>query len=149
MWRTCSLMFWALLPIAPDLPRLALACPRALWSSRCGVHAATMIESDYLVQDRDARRIHRTSGTPIARLNHMPFPSVQRLIRAKSIAGIRDHVAVTVTSSEYVCEDCVNGKLTRASQAMVFYSNMTCQCPPASEIPGHILCQRLFSVRVP
>jgi len=47
-----------------------------------------------------------------ARLNHMPFPSVRQLLRNKSIAGIPSHVTISDVSD--FCEDCVNGKLTRA-----------------------------------
>ena len=47
-----------------------------------------------------------------ARLNHLPFNSLWQLIRGKSVDGIPDHVLVS--DSDVFCEDCVNGKLTRA-----------------------------------
>lgn len=47
-----------------------------------------------------------------ARLNHMPFNSVRQLIRAKSIEGVPD--GISTSGGDDFCEDCVNGKLTRA-----------------------------------
>jgi hypothetical protein len=47
------------------------------------------------------------------RLNHLPFPAVRQLIRTKPIDGIPDRVTGTHPNSDF-CEDCVNGKLTRA-----------------------------------
>ena len=47
-----------------------------------------------------------------ARLNHMPHSAIRHLIRTGSIAGIPDHI--TGTTLEDFCEDCINGKLTRA-----------------------------------
>ena len=47
-----------------------------------------------------------------ARLNHLSFNSLQQLIRGKSVDGIPEHVSAS--DSDVFCEDCVNGKLTRA-----------------------------------
>ena len=47
-----------------------------------------------------------------ARLNHLPFPALRHLIRTRPIDGVPDRV--TGTHPEDFCEDCVNGKLTRA-----------------------------------
>jgi len=46
------------------------------------------------------------------RLNHMPHSAIRHLIRAGSITGIPDRV--TGAATDNFCEDCVNGKLTRA-----------------------------------
>ena len=48
-----------------------------------------------------------------ARLNHTPYPALRNLVRKKSIKGLPTHVAGPRPSGEF-CEDCVNGKLTRA-----------------------------------
>ena len=47
-----------------------------------------------------------------AQLNHMPTSAIRRLVHSKSVAGTPDRV--TGGSSDDFCEDCVNGKLTRA-----------------------------------
>jgi hypothetical protein len=47
-----------------------------------------------------------------ARLNHTPTSVIRRLILSKSVAGIPNRVLGG--SSDDFCEDCVNGKLTRA-----------------------------------
>jgi transposase InsO family protein len=47
-----------------------------------------------------------------ARLNHLPFSAVRRLIHSRSVSGMPDRVTDAHPSSEF-CEDCVNGKLTR------------------------------------
>jgi transposase InsO family protein len=48
-----------------------------------------------------------------ARLNHLPFPVIRRLIRDRSLDGVPDRVVDTEAHGEF-CEDCVNGKLSRA-----------------------------------
>jgi hypothetical protein len=48
-----------------------------------------------------------------ARLNHLPFLAVRRLVRDKSIDGVPDHVVDTKAHDKF-CEDCTNGKLSRA-----------------------------------
>jgi len=48
-----------------------------------------------------------------ARLNHTPYPVLCELIRNKSIEGLPAHVAGPHPGNDF-CEDCVNGKLTRA-----------------------------------
>ena len=47
-----------------------------------------------------------------ARLNHLPFNLLQQLIRGKSVDGIPNHISAP--DSDAFCEDCINGKLTRA-----------------------------------
>jgi len=46
------------------------------------------------------------------RLNHLPHSAIKCLIHSKALAGLPDRV-VNESSDEF-CEDCVNGKLTRA-----------------------------------
>jgi len=48
-----------------------------------------------------------------ARLNHTPYPVLRELVRNKSIEGLPAHVAGPHPGDDF-CEDCVNGKLTRA-----------------------------------
>ena len=47
-----------------------------------------------------------------SRLNHMPYLAIRQLARSGSLAGLPKIIAGT--SQEEFCEDCVNGKLTRA-----------------------------------
>jgi len=46
-------------------------------------------------------------------LNHLPFPAVHHLVQARSISRIPTRVTGTQPDRDF-CEDCVNGKLTRA-----------------------------------
>jgi hypothetical protein len=48
-----------------------------------------------------------------AHLNHLPFPEVRRLIRTQPVNGVPDRITGTYPDGDF-CEDCVNGKLTRA-----------------------------------
>ena len=48
-----------------------------------------------------------------ARLNHIPYPYLRRLIRDGSLDGVPAHIAGPHPDGTF-CEDCVNGKLTRA-----------------------------------
>ena len=45
-----------------------------------------------------------------ARLNHLPFNSLQQLIHGKSVDSIPDHVSAP--DGDAFCEDCINGKRT-------------------------------------
>ena len=49
-----------------------------------------------------------------ARLNHTPYPVLRALIRNKPTKGLPAHVAGLCPGHDS-CEDCVNGKLTRAT----------------------------------
>jgi len=55
---------------------------------------------------------HVTIAELHARLNHLPHSAVRLLVREKAITGLPDHV--TGPTGDVFCEDCVNGKLTRA-----------------------------------
>ena len=46
-------------------------------------------------------------------LNHTPYPALRNLVRKKSIRGLPTHVPGPRPSGKF-CEDCVNGKPTRA-----------------------------------
>jgi transposase InsO family protein len=47
-----------------------------------------------------------------SRLNHLPYPAIRQLIRARSVSGIPNLVDDPATGT--FCEDCVNGKVTQA-----------------------------------
>ena len=53
-----------------------------------------------------------------ARLNHLPFRAVRRLVRTGSVNGIPKQVTGTQHPNNDFCEDCVNGKLTRAPHTL-------------------------------
>ena len=46
-------------------------------------------------------------------LNHLPFPAIWQLIRTQAIEGVPNHVMGDTRKDDF-CEECVNGKLTRA-----------------------------------
>ena len=48
-----------------------------------------------------------------ARLNHLPYGALRRLVRDGSVDGIPDHVSDMRRADDF-CEDCMAGKLTRA-----------------------------------
>ena len=48
-----------------------------------------------------------------ARLNHLPFPALRHLVQTGSVNGVPKRVTGTPPDGDF-CEDCVNGKLTRA-----------------------------------
>jgi transposase InsO family protein len=50
-----------------------------------------------------------------SQLNHMPHSVVQRLVQSRAVSGIPSHIEGT--AADDFCEDCVNGKLTRAPHA--------------------------------
>ena len=47
-----------------------------------------------------------------ARLNHLPLSAIRHLLRERPVVGLPDHVS-SLPSGD-ACEDCINGKLTRA-----------------------------------
>jgi transposase InsO family protein len=93
--------------------------PKRKWINlRTGaVEFTATIRSDDLAY-LDWKPVHtiESASVSIANLhacfNHMPYPVIRRLIRSESVTGILDLVADAV--AEDFCEDCVNGKLTRA-----------------------------------
>ena len=66
----------------------------------------------------DWRPIQTTESTCVsieelhARLNHIPHSAIRHLIQSGAINGVPDRA--TGTTTDDFCEDCVNGKLTRA-----------------------------------
>jgi len=48
-----------------------------------------------------------------ARLNHMPYQALWQLVRNGSVGGIPDDIT-DMQQDDSFCEDCTNGKLTRA-----------------------------------
>jgi len=76
------------------------------------IHTNNLAYLDWKVAPR-AESINVSMEELHARLNHLPFPAVCQLIRTQPIDGIPDWVTGTHPNSNF-CEDCVNGKLTRA-----------------------------------
>ena len=89
---------------------------------------ATIHSNDLAYLDwRPAPRVesaHVTITELHARLNHLPHSAVRLLVHEKTVAGLPDHI--TGPMSDVLCEECVNGKLTRAP-----HTTPVARAPPA------------------
>ena len=78
---------------------------------------ATIRSNDLAYLDWGIAPRHEAASVSIeqvhARLNHIPFPAVRQLIRDGSVDGVPDRLA-GAEGHDGFCEDCVNGKLSRA-----------------------------------
>ena len=93
--------------------------PKRKWVNRrtgATEFTATICSNDLAYLDWKPIQTTELAGVSIeelhTRLNHMPHSAIRQLLQSGSVAGVPDRV--TEAAPDDFCEDCVNGKLTRA-----------------------------------